>query len=147
MGTIFYTDDDQDDTFIFAQALKDINKGRSKQYDLETLEDGDGLMNTLNNPPPTPKVIFLDLNMPGKNGRETLKEIKENDRFRQFPVVIFSTSSDPADIDFTYQHGASLFINKPTRYMDLKNILEKCLDIDWQNYKRPAKEHFYLSAS
>jgi CheY-like chemotaxis protein len=147
MATIFYTDDDQEDTFIFAQAIKEINTNYNKNYDLATIEDGDELLNHLYNPPPAPRLIFLDLNMPGKGGRETLKEIKENDSLKKFPVVIFSTSSNPDDIDFTYQHGASLYIHKPTRYVGLKKLLEQCLSIDWQNYKRPIKEEFYLSAS
>lgn len=147
MGTIFYTDDDQDDTFIFAQAVKEINSANEKKYDLATAEDGDELIHFLENPPPTPKVIFLDLNMPGKDGRETLKEIKDHEDFRKFPVIVFSTSNAQKDIEFSYQHGASLFVNKPTKYVDLKKMVEKCLSIDWNNFKRPSQKEFYLSAS
>lgn len=143
MSTIFYTDDDQDDVFIFAQALKEIDR----TYNLTTVEDGDELLQSLHNPPPTPNLIFLDLNMPGKDGRQTLKEIKESENLKELPVVIFSTSSNKEDIDFTYQHGASLYINKPTKYADLKKLLEKCLQMDWKNFERPGIDNYYLSAS
>jgi len=146
MGTIFYTDDDQDDTLIFSHALNDINKKQGARFELSINENGNELLHSLHNPPPEPKIIFLDLNMPGKDGRQTLKEIRTYDKFKKFPVVIFSTSANEEDIDFTYAHGANLYVNKPSSYEDLKRIIAKCLDIDWNNYKQPYKKDFFISA-
>lgn len=147
MATIFYSDDDEDDRLFFAQAIKEINRNENKEYELETHEDAEQLIYSLHNPPPVPKVVFLDLNMPGKDGRVTLKEIRADKKLQKLPVVIFSTSSDKEDIDFTYQNGANLYVNKPTHFKDLKSILYKCLSIDWSNYSRPPREEFYLTAS
>lgn len=147
MGTIFYSDDDEDDRLFFAQAIKEINRNENKQYKLEMLEDAEQLINSLHNPPPVPKVIFLDLNMPGKDGRVTLKEIRADEKLCKLPVVIFSTSFDKEDIDFTYQNGANLYVNKPTHFKDLKMILNKCLEIDWDSHSKPSREEFYLTAS
>lgn len=146
MGTIFYTDDDQDDTLIFSHALSEINKKRNANYKLSVNENGNELLNSLHNPPPVPNIIFLDLNMPGKDGRETLKEIRHTNEFKKLPVVIFSTSSNEEDIDFSYKHGANLYVNKPSNYEDLKRIISQCLDIDWKNYVQPYKKDFFISA-
>lgn len=143
MSTIFYTDDDADDVHVFSQALKEVDKSVA----LQVSECGNELIKSLHNPPPTPSLIFLDLNMPGKDGRQTLKEIKTNERFKDYPVIIFSTSSNPDDIDYTYKHGANLYVRKPSKYTELKNLIQACIKIDWANYSRPSKEDFYLKAS
>lgn len=131
---------------IFAQALKELNKQREDVHELHVSEDGTELMDSLQNPPPTPKIIFLDLNMPGKDGRETLKDIKSNNKFNGIPVVIFSTSSRKEDVDYTHDHGANLYINKPSDYDSLKKVIARCLDIDWDKHRQPRREEFLLSA-
>lgn len=144
MSTIFYTDDDADDIMIFEQALKEAG---NNNYQLKAIEDGEELLQSLKNPPPTPNIIFLDLNMPGKDGRETLKEIKTDEKLKNYPVVILSTSSSKADIDFTYKNGASLYMTKPRKYSDLIQMLKKCLKIDWTSYEKPKIENYLLTAS
>lgn len=142
-STIFYTDDDSDDTMLFKQVLNEINPG----HDVVTLEDGEELIDRLNNPPPTPNLIFLDLNMPGKDGRETLKEIKAHENFKKFHIIILSTSSSQEDIDYTYQHGAALFITKPSDYAQLKKVLAMSLNKDWMNFEKADYGQFYINVS
>lgn len=144
MRTIFYTDDDEDDIVLFEQALKEAG---NNNYILKTVESGDELLESLKNPPPTPNIIFLDLNMPGKDGRETLKEIKENEWLKNHPVVILSTSASNADIDYTYKNGASLYLNKPRKYSDLIKMIQTCLKIDWSTYQRPEIDNYLLKVS
>ena len=144
MSTIFYTDDDADDILIFSQALKEAG---NNNYNLKAVEDGEELLESLKNPPPTPNIIFLDLNMPGKDGRETLKEIKEDEKLKNYPVIILSTSTSKADIDFTYKHGASHYMTKPRKYSDLIKMLQTCLKIDWKTYDKPKIENYLLTAS
>lgn len=144
MSTIFYTEDDADDILIFQEALKEAC---NTNYNLKVVEDGEELLLSLKNPPPTPNIIFLDLNMPGKDGRETLKEIKENEKLKDYPVVILSTSSSQADIDFTYKNGASLYMTKPRKYSDLIKMLQTCLKIDWKSFEKPELENYLLTAS
>jgi CheY-like chemotaxis protein len=72
---------------------------------------------------PRPAIILLDLNMPKKDGREALAEIKADDRLRRIPVVVLSTSHEPADIAHAYDLGVSSFITKPVTYPGLVEVM------------------------
>ncbi|MBE9166822.1 response regulator [Pleurocapsales cyanobacterium LEGE 06147] len=71
---------------------------------------------------PRPSIILLDLNLPGTDGREVLEQIKQDDSLKTIPVVVFTTSSNPKDIETCYQHGASGYILKP---MDIDQLRKK----------------------
>jgi CheY-like chemotaxis protein len=73
---------------------------------------------------PTPDLILLDLNMPRKDGREALKEIKSNPELRRIPVVILTTSKEEADILSTYDLGANSFIKKPVTFESLVDVVK-----------------------
>ncbi len=111
-ANIFYTDDDLDDHILFREVVQDL----SDSVTLYTQRNGEELLNQLENRPPAPKVIFLDLNMPVKNGFQALREIKQSDELRLFPVIIFTTSDDVNSINETRRLGADLFITKPPDY-------------------------------
>lgn len=136
---IFYTDDDADDREVFKEVIAEINE----DIFIFTQRDGDELMNMLKNPPPRPHLVFLDLNMPEKNGYEVLKEIRQTDKMKNLPVIIFSTSSDEDSINTTKTLGATLYVNKPNGYADLKKLLYQLLQIDWNEYKPKAEEFLY----
>ena len=74
---------------------------------------------------PLPDLILLDLNMPKKDGREALREIKSEQRLRSIPVVILTTSQSEKDIEETYASGASGFVTKPASFADLRDTVEK----------------------
>jgi two-component system, response regulator len=80
----------------------------------------------------TPGIIFLDLNMPGLDGRKTLKIIKENETTKRIPVVILTTSSDPKDVDQCYAMGASTYIQKPVSFEGLVDAVRTMKDY-WFN--------------
>lgn len=71
-----------------------------------------------------PCLIILDINMPVKNGKETLQEIKQDERLKAIPVIMFSTSNNPADKQFAESLGAG-FITKPIVYLDIKKLVEE----------------------
>jgi CheY-like chemotaxis protein len=71
---------------------------------------------------PRPSIILLDLNLPGTDGREVLEQIKQDDSLKTIPVVVFTTSSNPKDIETCYQYGASGYILKP---MDIDQLRKK----------------------
>lgn len=71
-----------------------------------------------------PDVIFLDLNMPGMDGKECLRELKRDDRLASIPVLMYSTSSHARDIEETMQSGAVGFITKPSDVRELKKIID-----------------------
>lgn len=135
--TIFYADDDHDDLDFF----KDVIQSIGEKINLMTHDHGEKILRALRNPPPTPQIIFLDLNMPGKSGFEVLEEIKSSETLKDLPVVIFSTSNDPSNISRSMKMGANFYVTKPTSFDSLKRSIEHTLAIDWKNFK-PTKANF-----
>lgn len=87
-------------------------------------EDGDEVLQALQSKQPSerparPAVILLDLNLPGTDGRQVLKKIKQNEELQEIPVVVLTTSSSPNDIDFCYRQGANGYLVKPMEMEDL----------------------------
>lgn len=117
---ILLAEDDSDDVFFATDALKDANIN----HDLHRVADGDELMDYLHGragfaspgAAPRPDLILMDLNMPGKDGREALGEIKSDPKLRRIPVVVLSTSSDSVDIADSYDLGANSYLVKPRDY-------------------------------
>lgn len=133
--TIFYTDDDEDDLSIFTDAVESL----SKEINLQTYSGGDKLLNAVNHSPPKPALIFLDLNMPGKNGFDVLNELKGSEENRDIPVVIFSTSSEPGIIAKCLALGANYFITKPVQMKDIIKSIEHSLNINWKEFVPDSK--------
>jgi CheY-like chemotaxis protein len=123
---ILLADDDKDDCFLFREALSEIPVATN----LETVHDGEQLMTYLNEHSENlPHVLFLDLNMPRKNGFECLSEIKFNDKLKDLPVIMFSTSY-PRDMHYEqdimkllYKIGAMDYIRKPENFNQLKQVI------------------------
>lgn len=119
---IYLADDDEDDRFIFEDALNDTMPGTQ----LKTARNGLELMNKmLNEDTTTPDLIFLDLNMPVKNGFECLDEIRNSIKLKDVPVVIYTSSNNPDDVSTTFKLGADLYCVKSVTYPDLKNKIKK----------------------
>jgi len=131
--TILMADDDPDDRLLVKEALIDAN---FPDNNLRFVEDGQDLMDYLMgsgkyaglNKAPLPDLILLDLNMPKKDGREALKEIKSNPDLRQIPVLIFTTSTSVQDIKASYEIGANTYISKPVTFEALVTVMQtiKC---------------------
>lgn len=140
---IYLADDDEDDRLFFQEALHEVC---DDSY-LTMACDGRELMNMLVIPPvPLPDVIFLDLNMPIKNGFECLKEIKNDIRLKQLPIIIFSTALQEEAVAQVYNDGAAFYIRKPDNFSNLKKILLKVLQIDWRlEQVQPSKEKFIVT--
>lgn len=139
---LLLADDDDDDCDFFKEALDEI----SVTANLSMVHDGVQLMerleNALNN---LPDVVFLDLNMPRKNGLECLAEIKANQKLQNLPVIIFSTSLDSEIVDNLYKKGASYYIRKPGDFSKLKKVIEKALTTASENqFKQPERANFIL---
>jgi len=117
---VLIVDDDADDREIIRDAF--THSTADSEYIF--LENGDSLLAYLNQNADngTPSLILLDLNMPGKDGRETLKEIKTDKRFCQIPTVVFSTSSSHRDKNTSYSLGANCFITKPDNFNKLVDL-------------------------
>jgi CheY-like chemotaxis protein len=124
---ILMADDDEDDQILTADALQESKLAN----DFRTVNDGEELMDYLHHrgkhaPPassPRPGLVLLDLNMPRKDGREALREIKGDPALRSIPVVILTTSESEADIQKAYDLGVNSFIAKPVTFEGLVRVL------------------------
>lgn len=113
-------DDDADDGNLFCEAVMKIGT----QMDCRTVQNGRKLLELLASGEYQPEVIFLDINMPIMNGWECLTSLKKDSRFRDIPVIIYSTSSLPKDVERAYGLGAHLFLAKPENFGELCQILK-----------------------
>ncbi len=139
---LLLADDDLDDRIFFEEALEEI----PVVTQLTTAHDGVHLMQLLAAKETLPHVLYLDLNMPRKNGFECLAEIKQDAKLKQIPVIVFSTSLDKEALDFLYEHGAHYYIRKPPEFDKLKNIILKSLELISQSKnERPDRDGFLLT--
>jgi CheY-like chemotaxis protein len=137
---ILLADDDADDRELFEEALSDVHPNAV----LTTAQDGEELMFILKNYH-KPDLLFLDLNMPRKNGKECLHEIVKHPDLKKIPIIIFSTSVNPTDIEETFSLGAILFLRKPNSYEELKRNVNEIFN-EKLNSPR-SKESFLIRAN
>lgn len=121
---IYLADDDEDDRLLFSEALAELPIN-SKVYNFN---DGIYMMgNLMVKETILPDIVFLDIHMPLLNGEACLIKIRETERIRQLPVVIFSTSFDTTEVDKYRLLGASCYLQKPNSFNQLKTLLYKCI--------------------
>lgn len=139
--SIFLADDDEDDCMLFEDALREV----STSAELLKASDGVELIDLMEKSvPPPPDVIFLDLNMPRKNGFECLDQIRRTKAWEGIPVVIFSTTGQEEMVRKVHEKGANFFIRKPGSFPKLKQAIKQILDIDWTKHSwTPAPDNFY----
>ncbi len=138
---IVLADDDEDDRLLFGEALEEM----ALKVRLSFYKNGQELMDFLNLPKVTlPNLIFLDLNMPVKNGMECLREIRRNPKLKDLFVAIYSTSSSEKDIEDTFLNGANIYIKKPHGFIQLCDTVERVLKIDWQVHKISLNRDTFL---
>jgi CheY-like chemotaxis protein len=138
---ICLADDDQDDRLFFTDAFDEL-KIKTK---VSTFNDGVELMNYLNDADSVlPNVLFLDLNMPKKNGLECLLEIKKNENLNDIAIAIYSTSSSEEHIEETFINGANIYIKKPSDFETLKKILAEVVTINWQYHTSGLNKDNFL---
>jgi CheY-like chemotaxis protein len=131
---ILMADDDEEDCELTREALQDARLGNSMKF----VHDGQELVDYLKRggryadpdaDAPRPGIILLDLNMPKKDGREALAEIKADESLRRIPIVVLTTSKDEEDVLRTYDLGASSFITKPVTFAALVEVMA-----NWRRY-------------
>jgi CheY-like chemotaxis protein len=140
---ILLADDDMDDCIFFKEALDEL----LIKTNLTTVHDGEQLMIYLSE---TSRelidVLFLDINMPRKNGFECLAEIKQNKNLKDLPVIIFSTSFEQEVVNSLYESGAHYFIRKPSEFAQFKKIIYHTLLLIVQgSISQPKRENFVLT--
>ncbi|MGV9004304.1 response regulator [Flavobacterium sp.] len=140
--TITLADDDEDDRVFFKDAFDELKINTN----VTTCNDGVELMEYLLKPETiVPNILFLDLNMPRKNGFECLLEIRKDKKFKDVAIAIYSTSSSEEDIENTFVHGANIYIKKPSDFSTLKKVLSEVVTLNWQYHTSGLnKENFLL---
>lgn len=136
---ILLVEDNPADVRLVKEAFK-YSKIKTKIY---VTEDGLKAMNFLKNKgkyveASKPDIILLDLNLPRKDGREVLKEIKENNTLKSIPVVILTTSSAEEDIINTYKNNANCYIQKPVDLDQFVSVIQSIQDFWLNNVKSPS---------
>jgi CheY-like chemotaxis protein len=138
---ILLADDDESDRYLFKEAMGEL-KIKSVVH---TVNNGTQLMDYLNKKDTAlPDLLFLDLNMPRKNGLECLIEIRNNEKIKNIPIAIYSTSASKNDIEETFRHGANVYIKKPSDFNILKQLLAKVVSADYLYRDQPLNIEKYI---
>jgi CheY-like chemotaxis protein len=122
---ILIAEDDRDDRFLLESAFKESGNDE----DLHFVENGVEVMLFLNQllqtsqQPIFPDLMMIDLNMPKKNGKEILAEVKQHSIYKNIPIIVYTTTSNEADIKKCYELGANTYIVKPTSYEGLREVV------------------------
>lgn len=140
--SILLADDDEGDRLLFKEALKEMKIN----YNFHTVNNGIQLMEYLSeNPIFLPHLIFLDLNMPRKNGLECLKEIRTDANFNDISIAVYSTSAAEKDIQEAFLCGANVYIKKPNNFAKLKQVIFKVVTTaSLYQDKSFIRENFFL---
>jgi CheY-like chemotaxis protein len=121
---ILLIEDDMDDIEFLKGALSD----NAVSFKMETLMQGDQIIGWLINAKTIPDIIIMDLNLPKLHGREVICRIKENERFKNIPLIVLTTSSSVNDRDYCINKGADMFISKPSSAEGFKELVENIVN-------------------
>jgi CheY-like chemotaxis protein len=130
--SIFIVDDDPDDR----ASIHDAFIANKHDHEYVFMKNGEQLMGHFSEdaPTPHPSLILLDLNMPGRDGRDVLKEIKANESLKLIPIIVLTTSSSTKDREVSYRLGANCFVTKPDSYKDLLTLTDSIARLWLYNY-------------
>lgn len=133
---IFIADDDEDDRMLFLEAVEDLNLPAA----VKAACDGQELLNTLEKTANRlPDMIFLDINMPIKNGFDCLGEIRSReDALKEVKIIMLSTSKNADNIELCHKLGADFYAVKPSSFQGLKDLLQKVFEIDWSSIQKSS---------
>ena len=139
---VFLAEDDPEDCHLFLEALEELPVSAQ----LTTFHNGEQLMKWLTQKKnKLPDVLFLDLNMPRKNGFASLGAIKRNSKLDTLPVIILSGAPEEYKVKQVFNDAAHYYIRKPTEFLELKKVIYKALTLIVQENKTlPRKESFML---
>lgn len=136
-------EDDDDDYMVFSLAVNEL----SVKVVLTRAENGEILFKLLENDEKHPDMLFLDLLLPCKNGKDCLREIRANSKYDSMPIVVYSSLEDLQSIEFCYREGSNLYAIKPHSLRELKDVLEKIFSVNWKKMMYyPPMSRFVVNA-
>ncbi len=127
---ILLADDDTDDCELFEAAINEL----PHSIDLTIVNNGKQLIDHLNFTKSLPDLLFLDINMPLKNGLECLLEIRQNPKLNDLNIIVFSTTIAGHTLDNLYDYGVQYYLCKPDLFSELKKSLEKIITLSTQQF-------------
>jgi CheY-like chemotaxis protein len=136
INSIVLAEDNLEHCFFFRKALREV----APSVQLTDVHDGNKLIELLQSY--LPDLLFLDLNMPCKDGVQCIKEIREDRVYNRLPIVVFTMSSHDNSIQTAYGFGANLYMIKPNEYSKLLQSLNSILLMDWNEPKLITENHF-----
>ncbi|HKR06564.1 MAG TPA: response regulator [Bacteroidia bacterium] len=140
---VLLVEDDNDDQYFFKEALEQLDFHHEVSfakdcYELFSLLDDQRVFD----------IIFMDINLPGIDGRGCLQQIKKYNRYKDIPIIIFTVSFAESDIDFMYKNGAHFYVVKPYAHISYLATLKTVFELDWKKKQpRPAFEDFTVNLS
>jgi CheY-like chemotaxis protein len=123
---VLIADDDLEDYKYLAMAIEDLGLA----VILSRAQNGELLIKILNEK--IPDILFMDVLMPVKDGKECLREIRANRRFDNLPIIMYTSFRDLETIEFCYREGSNLYVCKPNTYRELLEVLSRIFSIDWK---------------
>ncbi|MBT1703972.1 response regulator [Chryseosolibacter indicus] len=123
---VLLAEDDDDDFDFFSMAIDET----SLTVILKRAENGDILLQLLDQN--IPDILFMDIFLPYKTGRECLREIRANRKYDSLPIIIYTSVKELEQIEFCYREGSNFYMIKPTSFNELKAILKKIISLEWK---------------
>jgi CheY-like chemotaxis protein len=136
---VLLVDDDQDDRQSFAEAVSYLNLPVQVQYASDSKEMFEFLEQNED-----VHLILLDINMPFRDGKQCLRDLKSNERFKHIPVIIYTVSSNTKDINETFEQGAHYYVIKPYAKANFHQSLKYLFNLDWTVQQPKALRENYV---
>lgn len=136
---VIIADDDQDDFELLSEAISDL----SLKIVIKRAENGEVLLKVLREK--IPNLLFLDIHMPCKDGRDCIREIRTNEKFDNLPIIIYTGSKDYHTIEYCFVNKTDLFVNKPHNYSQITEIVKKIFSPLWKSKRFPQREEYVLT--
>jgi CheY-like chemotaxis protein len=136
---ILMADDDKDEFYLLQEAAQKACEDLKVSYAANWLELLRFILKTL------PDILFIDLNMPVKNGLECLQQLREDRKYDKIPIIIYSNAISKTDIEKAYKNGANYFIIKPDAIEDISNMIKKICSLGKEALLSiPPREEFVI---
>ena len=137
---VLMAEDDADDFELFADAINEL----SIRVFLTRAENGDVLMKILHEK--IPDMLFLDIIMPCRNGKDCLQEIRENRKFDNLPIIVYSGMKDLDTVEFCFRKGTNMYVYKPHTFAELVDVIQKIFTINWKQVRYyPTRSEYILN--
>lgn len=137
---VLMAEGDKDDFDILADAIEKV----PVKVMLTRAENGDVLMKLIHDK--IPDLLFLDIILPCRDGRDCIREIRSDKKFDNLPIIVYTSIKDLDAIEFCYRWGTNLFVHKPQTYSEIADIVRKIFSVNWKKMQYyPSRNEFVLN--